>query len=84
MPVVQSDVQMFLVEMLCESGFCDNFGAPAVARGSFRGGGWIGRVWGVAGVEVVHRTRWSGGRGAVYGRGTGRRVVEEVGVGWDC
>ena len=44
MPVVQSDVQMFLVEMLCESGFCDNFGAPAVARGSLRGGrlDWLG------------------------------------------
>ena len=52
MPVVQIDVQMFLVEMLSESGFCDNFGAPAVARGSLRGGGWIGWVWGVSGVEV--------------------------------
>ena len=69
MPVVQSDVQMFLVEMLRESGFCDDFGAPAVARVSLRGGSWIGCVWGVAGVKVVHRTRWSGGRCAVYGRG---------------
>ena len=39
MPVVQSDVQMFLVEMLCESGFCDNFGALAVARGRLD---WLG------------------------------------------
>ena len=39
MPVVQSDVQMFLVRMLCEAGFCDDFGARAVARGSLRGGG---------------------------------------------
>ena len=46
MPVVQSDVQMFLVRMLCEAGFCDDFGARAVARGSLRGGGgrlnWLG------------------------------------------
>ena len=44
MPVIQCDVQMFLVEMLCEAGFCDNFGAPAVARESLRGGrvGWLG------------------------------------------
>ena len=75
MPVIQCDVQMFLVEMLCEAGFCDNFGAPAVARESLRGGaGWM------AGCGV-----WRGVEGgmSLMGGGTERQVVHEVKGGWD-